>query len=41
MGESLRNTMKSLKLLGVEAPLKTVYNFIKKYACLMKNYADE
>jgi transposase-like protein len=39
-GESLRNTMKSLKLLGVEVSHKTVYNWIKKYVNLMKNYTE-
>ena len=34
-GESLRNTMKSLKLLGVEVSHQTVYNWIKKYVQLM------
>jgi transposase-like protein len=40
-GESLRNTMKSLKLLGVEVSHQTVYNWIKKYVGLMKDYADK
>jgi transposase-like protein len=39
-GESLRNTMKSLKLLGVEVSHQTVYNWINKYVALMKDYAD-
>jgi putative transposase len=39
-GESLRNTMKSLKLLGVEVSHQTVLNWIKKYVALMKDYAD-
>ena len=39
-GESLRNTMKSLKLLGVEVSHKTIYNWIKKYVKLMQNYAE-
>jgi putative transposase len=39
-GESLRNTMTSLKLLGVEVSHQTVYNWIKKYIALMKNYAE-
>ncbi|MGD0450970.1 MAG: IS6 family transposase [Candidatus Bathyarchaeia archaeon] len=40
-GESLRNTMESLKLLGVEVSHQTVFNWIKKYVALMKNYADK
>ena len=40
-GESLRNTMESLKLLGVEVSHQTVYNWIKKYVRLMKNYAEK
>jgi putative transposase len=39
-GESLRNTMRSLKLLGVEVSHKTVYNWIKKYVKLMKEYTE-
>ncbi len=39
-GESLRNTMKSLKLLGVEVSHKTVFMWIKKYIRLMQNYAE-
>ena len=37
-GESLRNTMNSLKLLGVEVSYRTILNWIKKYVGLMKNY---
>jgi transposase-like protein len=40
-GESLRNTMKSLKLLGVEVSHKTVFMWIKKYVKLMKEYAEK
>ena len=32
--------MNSLKLLGVEVSHQTVYNWIKKYIRLMKNYAE-
>lgn len=39
-GESLRNTMNSLKLLGVEVSYRTVLNWIKKYVSLMKNYVE-
>jgi putative transposase len=39
-GESLRNTMKSLKLLGVEVSHKTVFMWIKKYVKLMKDYVE-
>jgi len=40
-GESLRNTMESLKLLGVEVSYQTILNWIKKYVCLMKDYAEK
>ena len=39
-GESLRNTMQSLKLLGVEVSHQTVYNWIKKYVRLMRDYSE-
>jgi putative transposase len=40
-GESLRNTMRSLKLLGVEVSHQTIYNWIEKYVALMKDYAEK
>jgi transposase-like protein len=40
-GESLRNTMKSLKLLGVEVSHQTVYLWIKKYVKLMESYVEK
>jgi transposase-like protein len=40
-GESLRNTMKSLRLLGVEVSHQTVYNWIGKYVKLMKDYVEK
>ena len=40
-GESLRNTMESLKLLGVEVSHQTVLNWIKKYVGLMKDYTEK
>ena len=40
-GESLRNTQKSLKLLGVEVTHKTIFMWIKKYIGLMKEYAEK
>jgi putative transposase len=39
-GESLRNTQESLQLLGVEVSHQTVYNWIKKYTRLMKQYVE-
>ena len=39
-GESLRNTKKSLKFLGIEVSHQTVSNWIEKYTLLMKNYVD-
>jgi transposase-like protein len=40
-GESLRNTMRSLRLLGVQVSHQTVYNWIEKYVGLMKEYVDK
>lgn len=40
-GESLRNTQKSLRLLGVEVSHKTVYMWIKKYVLLMQDYVEK
>lgn len=40
-GESLRNTQKSLRLLGVEVSHKTVYMWIKKYVKLMESYVEK
>jgi transposase-like protein len=39
-GESLRNTMESLKLLGVEVSYRTILNWIKKYTRLMRDYVE-
>jgi putative transposase len=39
-GESLRNTMESLRLLGVEVSYRTILNWIKKYVRLMEKYAE-
>jgi transposase-like protein len=40
-GESLRNTQKSLRLLGVDVSHKTVFMWIKKYVSLMGSYIDK
>jgi transposase-like protein/predicted RNA-binding Zn-ribbon protein involved in translation (DUF1610 family) len=40
-GESLRNTQRSLKLLGAEVSYQTVNNWITKYTNLMKGYVDK
>src|SRR5487761_975596 len=40
-GESLRNTCKSLKLLGVEVCYSTVYKWINKYIGMMEKYIDK
>ena len=40
-GESLRNTAKSLKLLGVQVSHQTIYNWIEKYTALMQKYLDK
>ncbi|MCJ7634171.1 DDE-type integrase/transposase/recombinase, partial [Candidatus Bathyarchaeota archaeon] len=37
-GESLRNTQKSLRLLGVKVSHQTVYNWIGKYVTLREEY---
>jgi len=39
-GESLRNTQKSLKLIGVKVSHQTICNWIEKYMLLMKQYVD-
>ncbi len=40
-GESLRNTQKSLRLLGAEVSHKTVWKWIQKYIGLMDKYLDK
>jgi transposase-like protein len=40
-GESLRNTMKSLRLLGVEVSYRTILNWIRKYVKLMQDYVEK
>ena len=40
-GESLRNTAKSLRLIGVEVSYRTVLNWIRKYTELMEKYLAE
>jgi transposase-like protein len=40
-GESLRNTARSLRLLGVQVSHQTVYNWIDKYTALMQKYLDK
>jgi transposase-like protein len=40
-GESLRNTSRSLRLLGTEVSHQTVYNWIEKYTTLMEKYLDK
>jgi transposase-like protein len=40
-GESLRNTAKSLRLIGVEVSHKTVYCWIQKYVALMDKYLSQ
>ena len=37
-GESLRNTAKSLRLIGVQVSHQTIYNWIQKYIGLMEKY---
>jgi transposase-like protein len=40
-GESLRNTAKSLRLLGVQVSYQTIYRWIAKYTELMQTYVDK
>jgi len=40
-GESLRNTSKTLRLLGVHVCHRTVFNWIQKYTALMEKYLDK
>ena len=40
-GESLRNTARSLKLIGVEVSYRTVLNWINKYTALMEKYVEK
>jgi len=40
-GESLRNTARSLRLMGVQVSHQTVYNWIQKYTTLMEKYLDK
>jgi transposase-like protein len=40
-GESLRNTKKSIKLLGVDVSHITIHNWIEKYVGIMKAYVDK
>jgi transposase-like protein len=40
-GESLRNTSRSLRMMGVEVSYQTVWNWIQKYTGLMEKYLDK
>jgi len=40
-GESLRNTMHSLELLGVQVSHQTIWNWIEKYCTLMQDYVEK
>jgi len=39
-GESLRNTAKSLRLIGVQVSHQTIYKWIRKYVNLMQKYLE-
>jgi len=39
-GESLRNTAKTLQLIGAQVSHQTIYNWIEKYTTLMRKYVD-
>ena len=40
-GESLRNTARALRLMGMQVSHQTVYNWIAKYTALMEKYLDK
>jgi putative transposase len=40
-GESLRNTSRSLKLIGVDVAHQTIYRWIEKYTELMQTYLEK
>jgi putative transposase len=40
-GESLRNTAKTLRLIGAQVSHQTIYNWIRKYTALMEKYLDK
>lgn len=40
-GESLRNTQKSIRLLGVHVSHQTIWNWISKYVSLMQKYIEK
>ena len=40
-GESLRNTAKSIRLIGMNVTHQTIYNWIKKYVGLMRKYLEQ
>jgi putative transposase len=40
-GESLRNTQRSLQLMGTKVSHQTISNWIKKYTNIMKGYIDK
>ena len=41
LGESLRNTARSLRLIGVQVSYRTVLNWINKYTALMEKCLDK
>jgi transposase-like protein len=40
-GESLRNTQKSIMLLGVQVSYQTIFKWIRKYVGLMQSYVEK
>ena len=40
-GESLRNTARTLRLIGAQVSHQTIYNWIRKYTALMEKYLDK
>ncbi|MGP8128039.1 MAG: DDE-type integrase/transposase/recombinase [Candidatus Bathyarchaeia archaeon] len=40
-GESLRNTARSLRLMGIQVSYQTVWNWIDKYTALMAKYLNQ
>jgi len=41
LGESLRNTARSLRLIGAQVSHQTIYRWIAKYTTLMEKYLDK
>lgn len=40
-GESIRNTQKSIRLIGVQVSYQTIFKWIRKYVNLMQSYVEK